>query len=157
MMDTRREPRLRQGVGPRRNAQAGLSLVELMVALAVIAIALFAMMSMIVHTQREKELQRELAIAKQVVVQRLEKIRVQDWAVISGDITLDPTKSLYMELSVSDLPHKDAPNQQGRSTCVVDKSVNGDGEGLVDVKVEVEWRGIKSIISKYSQRHLFTR
>ena len=66
-----------------RRRSLGLSMVELMLALAIMIIALFAIMTMILHATRSKESQRELSIAKEAVHQRLDELRSQTWTQLS--------------------------------------------------------------------------
>ena len=58
----------------RRN-QSGLSLIELVIAMSVIAIAMFGILSMIVHSMQTKETLRELQIAKEAVSTKMEEIK----------------------------------------------------------------------------------
>ena len=68
-----------QSGNDRRRRQAGITIVELVVSLGVIAVALFAIMSMILHTMGMKENQRELTIAKQAATRRIEEIKAIPW------------------------------------------------------------------------------
>jgi len=63
----------------RPSRQAGFSIVELIVSLGVIAVALFAIMSMIIRTVNTKEAQRELTTAKQAVTRKLEEFKTKPW------------------------------------------------------------------------------
>jgi prepilin-type N-terminal cleavage/methylation domain-containing protein len=58
-----------------RRKQSGLSLLELIIAMSVIAIAMFAILSMIVHSMQTKETLRELQIAKEAVSTKMEEIK----------------------------------------------------------------------------------
>lgn len=61
----------------RRARSQGFSLVEVMMAMSVIAIALMAILSMITHTAADKESQRELAFAKDAATTILENVKAQ--------------------------------------------------------------------------------
>jgi prepilin-type N-terminal cleavage/methylation domain-containing protein len=71
-------------------SRRGLTLMELMVALGVVAVALFGAVSMILQTVRTKEYSRELDLAKHAAATKLEEIRVRPWTDVSN-----PSSSLY--------------------------------------------------------------
>jgi len=67
-----------------RKAQKGFSLVELMMAMAIIAIALFGILSMITQTMSMREVARENEMAKEWVQKRIEEIKSQPISGMSG-------------------------------------------------------------------------
>ena len=60
-----------------RGGSKGFSLVEIMMAMSIIAISLMAILSMITHTAADKEVQRELAYAKDAATTILENVKAQ--------------------------------------------------------------------------------
>ncbi len=60
-----------------RGGSKGFSLVEIMMAMSIIAISLMAILSMITHTAADKEVQRELAFAKDAATTILENVKAQ--------------------------------------------------------------------------------
>src|SRR3954465_4129985 len=74
-----------------RRRDQGFSLVELMIALMIIAISLFAILSMVVHTMSIRQATRESEMAKEWVTQRIEEVRSRTFTTLSG--TLQPGTS----------------------------------------------------------------
>jgi prepilin-type N-terminal cleavage/methylation domain-containing protein len=58
-----------------RRTESGLSLLELIIALSVIAIAMFGVLSMVLHSMQTRETMRELQIAKEAVSTKIEEIK----------------------------------------------------------------------------------
>lgn len=130
----------------------GLSLMELMIALGVIAIALFGAVSMILQTVRAKEYTRELDIAKHAAATRIEEIRVRPWSEISN-----PSSSLYQPFTVEGLTPPAANG--GRHGLARIRNLGPGGAptnpNLVDVEVTIQWIGVRGP-SRYSMRSMFS-
>lgn len=97
----------------RRKYRGGLSLIELMMALSVIAVALMAILSMIIHTTSDKESQRELAFAKDAASWVLENVKSQGFnqpATFLSDVSGYLTATYGNPASVPPPPTADAAN-----------------------------------------------
>lgn len=135
---------------PRR--RRGLTLMELMIALGVIAIALFGAVSMILHTVRAKEYSRELDVAKHAAATKLEEIRVRPWNEVSN-----PNSALYQPFTVEGLhPPTSNGGRHGRARI---RNLGPGGvptnANLVDVEVTIEWIGVRGP-SRYSMRSMYS-
>lgn len=161
--------------------ERGLSLVELMIALSIIAVALFAIMTMFSYAMTGREKQREQAIAKQEAQAKLEELKAQSFTNFqtylttqygTGTTTPPPPSSaainaniIYWTFPTSRLAYRPPgaanwtptappglPTTQGRGTIRLDRS-NPD---LFEVIVTVEWRGADRN-GKYSMRTVYSR
>jgi type II secretory pathway pseudopilin PulG len=75
-------------VTPVRRSESGISLVELMIAMTIIAIALFAILSMITQMMTMKEVAKENELAKEWVQKRIEEIKSQPIANLNNTVCL---------------------------------------------------------------------
>lgn len=158
------------GLTSKRRGQRGISIVELMVALAVIAIALFALISMITHTVAIKEAQKELSIAKQAAATKLEEIKSILYSTIAGtysaassttynDVDNVTTYSLPNNLfPVKGLNRPVTPDttfvtsKEGQGKITID-ATNAE---LLDITVEIKWNGIRGE-STYTLRSMYSK
>jgi hypothetical protein len=125
---------------------------ELMVALGVVAVALFGAVSMILQTVRTKEYSRELDLAKHAAATKLEEIRVRPWTEVSN-----PSSSLYQPFPVEGLtPPRSNGGRHGLARI---RNLGPGGvptnANLVDVEVTIEWIGVRGP-SRYSMRSLYS-
>jgi len=65
-----------------RRGSSGFSLVELMIALFIIAISLFAILSMVVHTMSIRQSTREAEMAKEWVTGKVEEVRSRTFTTL---------------------------------------------------------------------------
>lgn len=125
---------------------------ELMVALGVIAVALFGAVSMILQTVRTKEYMRELDVAKHAAATRLEEIRVRPWSEVSN-----PSSALYQPFTVQGL--NPPTSNGGRHGLARIRNLGPGGQptnaNLVDVEVTIEWIGVRGP-SRYSMRSMYS-
>jgi type II secretory pathway pseudopilin PulG len=153
-----------------------VTLVELMFALAVIAIALVGIMSVITHTLSSKEAQKELSIAKETVASTLEAVRGRPFSEIGTYLTATygppsqtppvqytgPTspQMAYYTYPVAGLWYSlpgPAPwtlvngstSPLGRSTLRVDRS----NPNVWEIEATVQWQGTKGY-GQYSMKCL---
>lgn len=68
----------------RSNAQRGLSLMELMAAMTVIAITIFGVISMMTQTMTTRQSMREMEIAKEWTLKRIEDVKSQKFNSLKG-------------------------------------------------------------------------
>jgi prepilin-type N-terminal cleavage/methylation domain-containing protein len=115
----------------RPRCDRGLTLLEVIIALAVLAAALFAIFSMILHTMQAKESMRELAVAKEAAAAKIEEIKSQSWANIPGFATGS------VPLPVAGLTDPAGPSGQGRCTITIDTT----NQEVYQVAVRIEWKG----------------
>lgn len=134
-----------------RRGESGLTLVELMIALAVIAIALFALISMITHTAIDKESQRELGVAKQAAASKLEEIKAESKSSFTNVVVRYAAPNNLF--TVDRLANSQfLPTKKGRGTIVI---INAN-PSLLDITVTIDWEGARGKNS-YSIRSLFTQ
>ncbi len=106
------------------NGQKGVTLLEVVIALAVIAISLLSIVSVITHTSNLKDSTRELTISKEAAQARFEEMRDADFATVAarynGQVNAVPGLA------------------NGSETITVD-ATNPD---LLDVKIVIQWNSV---------------
>jgi prepilin-type N-terminal cleavage/methylation domain-containing protein len=131
---------------PAANARA-VTLLEVMIALVIIAIALFAVMSMVLETVATKESLRELEKAKEAVAGKIEEMKSNPFSQVT---TTYPSGSSFVVPGLRDPATAD---QQARGTITIVSNVASD---LLDIHVSVQWKGRRGM-STYSMRSLYTQ
>ncbi len=120
-----------------KNGQKGVTLLEVVMALAVIAISLLSVVSVIVHTTNLKDSTRDLTISKEAAQARFEEMRDADFATVAaaynGRVTAVPGLS------------------NGNETITVD-ATNPD---LLDVRIVITWNAVGGVTT-YTTRTLIT-
>jgi Tfp pilus assembly protein PilV len=130
-------------------------MVEVIIALAVIAIALLQAVSLIIHNANMKEATREQMVAKESCSARMEEIKAKLSTAISDaeftnfatafvDTVGAPVEGLTWTAFL--------PSKKGRRTTTVDST----NPLLVEVVVRVEWEGVMKRTS-YTQNMIFGR
>lgn len=138
-----------QGFSRRRSH--GFTLLELMFALAIIAISLFAICSMVLHSMAARESMREMAAAKEWVQKKIEEVKSQQFADLktsvyppAGGTTVHSTSFASAALPV-ELPASAA-------TLTVDYS----NTNLYEIVVRIDWKG-RLGKGTYSMRSLYAK
>lgn len=132
----------------RRRADRGFSLVEVIFALGIIAVVLFALISMILQTMNSKESMREQLTAKHSAVSKIEEIRAHKFAeIITRFGAPNNTFNVPGLTKIDNLPTK-----QGRGTITIDSS-NAD---ILDIRVTLDWKGIRGA-GTYTVRSVITK
>ncbi|HLF92658.1 MAG TPA: prepilin-type N-terminal cleavage/methylation domain-containing protein [Planctomycetota bacterium] len=132
MMDRRRSLRRR-----------GFTLLEVMIALSVIAVALFAALSMILQTASSKESMREQEIAKEAASAKIEEIKARTFAQIY---------STYNGAAFT-VDGLNAPTGTGRGLGAV--AIDATNPNLYEITVTIRWKGTQGERS-YLMRNLFS-
>jgi prepilin-type N-terminal cleavage/methylation domain-containing protein len=132
----------------RRRADRGFSLVELIFALGIIAVVLFALISMILHTMNTKESMREQLVAKQAAVSKVEEIRAHKFAEILT--RFGPPNNTFNVPGLTKIDN--LPSKQGLGTITIDSS----NLNILDVTVTLDWKGARGA-SSYSVRSVITK
>ena len=118
-----------------KNGQKGVTLLEVVMALAVIAISLLSVVSVIVHTTNLKDSTRDLTISKEAAQARFEEMRDADFATVAaaydGRVTAVPGLA------------------SGNETITVD-ATNPD---LLDVRIDITWNSVGGVTT-YTTRTL---
>lgn len=145
-----------------RRGDRGVSLVELMIALGVIAVALLALVTMILITQEARQIQREQTIAKEAAVTQLEAIKAVA-TPSSGTYAAALTAAFpggttgagvyTYTFSISTLNKASTSDKRGLGTITFD-TANVD---LVYVTVTIEWDSVGQKKSRYELSSLFTK
>jgi Tfp pilus assembly protein PilV len=126
--------------------ERGLTLLELMIALGVIGVSLFAIMSMVLSTSTIKDGMRELSTAKESAGAKLEEIKSQPFDTIPAYVA---GTALY---PVPGLSHP-AFGSQGRGQVFIDAS----NPNLYDITVTISWVRQGGQGSGYTLRTLYSR
>ena len=129
---------------PALQRQRGFTLLEVMIAMVVIAGALFAAISMIFHTSAAKETMREQEIAKEAASAKIEEIKAH---------AFDQIVSTYNGASFT-VAGLSAPTGVGKGLGSV--AVDSTNANLYEVTVTIRWKGVQGTRS-YLMRNLFTR
>ena len=136
-------------MGHRRlSGERGFTLLEVIIALGVIAISLFAALTMILHTSKTKDSMREQQIARETAAAKLEEIKAHPFNLINATYS----GATFPVSGLTD-PTNVAGNFQGRGTVSVDAS----NPNLFEVQVTVTWRGQGGAPRSYSARNMYTR
>lgn len=128
----------------KRKAQRGLTLVELVIALAVIALTLLQAIQVMVHTSVMKQATREFTVAREAAMSKLEEIKTypqnNNWAGVAT-FNVAPKNSFTV-----------AGLNSGLGSIVIDTS----NQNLYQVTVTVTWRGVKGP-ANYTTSVMLTR
>jgi len=169
----------------RKSRERGFSLLEILIATIVIAIALFGVLSMSLHTSRTKESLREYEVAREAASRKIEEIRGLPWGkVATAGVTNPPDPNQptvcfnyaagsakfpravnvpYSPFSVDGLSHPTTADKKGQGTIIIHgTNPNSDGVALldpvflIDYEVLIVWKGIGGW-SRYSQRNMLAK
>jgi prepilin-type N-terminal cleavage/methylation domain-containing protein len=163
-----------------RRRDSGFSMIEIMIAMGVIAVALFAVLSMTMHTNTTREDIREMEVAKEAAFRKIDELRSLPWGlttspptpptVVKNYVTAVRTPEIVQGLQYNVSTAVDPwntlvnnPNKLGKLTVVI-HGVHHSGAGvvvvdpvrLVDIEVLVQWTGVKGQ-SHYSTRIMLTK
>lgn len=135
----------------RRRAGRGVTLVELMIALTIIAISLFGILSMVVHSMAMREAARESVLAKEWVQKKLEEVKSQKFTDLKTSAY--PPAGLATVYSASftsaGVPAQ-LPNATGQLT------IDYSNVNLVEVIASIDWKG-RLGKGTYSMRSLYAK
>lgn len=145
----------------RATAESGFSLVELMVAVAIIAIALVSLISVIVTNIKLDDMTRELIVATNAANLELERLRGVNYntgirdLLVGGAYQEDfAVRGLRLLPPASD-PRKKTADLPGYIDI---RSEAGSDDNIVDIRVFVDWLGADGntktveLVSKRSDR-----
>jgi len=149
----------------------------------VIAIALFGILSMTLHTSRTKESMREYELARQAASRKIEEIRGLPWGTVKDKgVQSDATQPTVCynyaagfglprdvqqplsPFSVQGISHPSTVDKQGQGRIII-HGTNPDSSGgtfladpvfLVDYEILIEWKGINGL-SRYSTRLMISK
>jgi Tfp pilus assembly protein PilV len=141
---------------------AGVTLVELMIALAIMATAIIGVVAVIIQTIKAKEKVREVDIAKQAIATKMEELRVMDWADLSNQTnvalygTLVKPAPYYTRTpswDITELRHTSLV-RNGRALGYIEPRF--ENPDLLDITIRLEWVGVGGP-REHSVRSMFTR
>lgn len=130
----------------KKKKNQGISLLELMIAMAVIAIALLQLVNVIIHTINTKQSTEELAKAKEAASSMIEQIRATTY-----DSIVTNFQNTTFSVEGLTLGTGGAGTSPTGSVTIDDSNAN-----LLDVRVAVTWTS-KSTNRTYETRALITR
>jgi hypothetical protein len=140
-----------------RSRSGGFSLVETIIAMVVIVIALFAILTVTVYTSTTEQAQKELETAKEAASRKLDEIRGLPWGGMSN-ITIPSVVNSYATVAT---PVTFAVSGLSKSQGQV--IVHGtnpfpltDPVLLVDLEVLITWSGVRGT-SRFSMRTMMTK
>jgi prepilin-type N-terminal cleavage/methylation domain-containing protein len=111
---------------PAAGGQRGITLVELIIALAIIGIALLGAIQVLVGTSELKHTTREMTIAREAAAAEIERLKAQSVSNFDGLAGLNGTSA-----SVSRLPNG-----------ILAREVITTNPNLYNVRVTVTWTGL---------------
>ncbi len=161
---------VRSGVRPIRSRRGGFSLLELMIAMAVIAIALFGILAMVTQTMSMKEIARENELAKEWAQKRIEEVKAQNFtnlpsvspagkqrnlpstSLVTGTLSTG-YKAVYT-LSNFASPYDDPcpPFQLANATGTV--VIDYSNSNIYEIVANITWKSRKGNLS-YTIRNLY--
>jgi prepilin-type N-terminal cleavage/methylation domain-containing protein len=130
--------------------RGGFSLVELMIAMSVIAFSIFGVMSMVLHTSATREATRELELAREAASSKIDEIKSMSFADLATKYP-SPAKAT-IAFNVPTLVH-----QSGSGVAVGVATLDTSNADLYDVLVTVTWKSVRRGASTYSIRSLYAR
>jgi len=168
----------------RKSRARGFSLLEILIATIVIAIALFGVLSMSLHTSRTKESLREYEVAREAASRKIEEIRGLPWGKVATAGVSNPpdpnqptvcfnyaagtglprnVKAPYSPFSVDGLSNPNTTDKKGEGTVII-HGTNPNSAGvalvdpvfLIDYEVLIVWKGIGGW-SRYSARNMLAK
>lgn len=128
----------------------GLSLLEIMIALAVLAIALSGIISATLHGQTMQDLNRQLDLARNAAMTKMEEVRARDFTTIVT--TYGGAANANNRFGVTGL--RPPPSVLANQIGVV--SLDASNANLIEVRVRVDWQSQKGV-RKYETSTLVTR
>ena len=139
-----------------RKSQKGMTLIELVIAFAIISIALLQLVTVMLSTSNARETAREYSVAREVAASKLaeinRKLESYDTIVTTFGSVNDGTTT-ESTFDVPDLSHEDGNNGQGIGTVLIDDT----NDDILDVLITIQWTAIGGRENTYSTRTLLTR
>lgn len=138
-----------------RSRNRGFTILEVLIALSIICFALFAVISMILHTTAANDTLREQEIAREAATAKLEEIKAR---AADPNAFVPATAPYLFDLyngAAFDVPGlRDPANapafQAGRI------AIDNSNPNLFDVRITIHWRGRQGD-RQYSMGSLYTR
>jgi prepilin-type N-terminal cleavage/methylation domain-containing protein len=166
-----------------KRAQQGFSLLEIMIALVIIAFALMGILSATVHSSNTKEVMREYEVAKEAADRKLDELRGLPWGSLrspvfpsivnlyandfftkaAGKVPWTVSAAVSPPFSVDGLNSTTTADKKGQGIVLIHgvySEVNAgapvDPVYLVDFEVLITWNGIRGP-GRYSARMMISK
>ena len=143
-----------------RRRRSGFSLLELIIAMAVIAIAMFGVLSMILHTMQTKETMRELQIAKEAAATKIEEIKSHPMqlppALLPVGTTPDGNSVYNTYFRTDPVGNPYTFTVDGLSTARGAVRIDASNPYLYEIMVTVRWVGRKGA-AEYTRRSMIAQ
>lgn len=131
-------------VKTRAGRQGGFSLLEIMIALAILSFSMMAILTMVTTASATQQAARESEIAKEAAMAQVAKVRMAGFDAVAGF-----QGASFVVEGLSDPARSD---KKARGTVAID----GSNPDLLQIVVTVTWKGRKGD-SSYSMRGLCAR
>jgi prepilin-type N-terminal cleavage/methylation domain-containing protein len=148
-----------------RSRAGGFTLIEIMIAMVIIVIALFGVLSMTMHTSTVKESLREMEVAKQAASRKIDEIRGLPWDGAVPSVVQTYAGGTFVPETVDGLSldgtdawsTKYNIQKKGKLSVIVHgTNILSGSVKLIDLEVLVEWKGVRGK-TKYSARMMLTQ
>ncbi|HLY08032.1 MAG TPA: type II secretion system protein [Planctomycetota bacterium] len=137
-----------------KRGRRGFSLLELMIAMSVIAIALFSILGMITQMMAMRDLARENELAKEWVQRRLEEVKSTAFAQVPTTYPAGTTGAYVGSFSASTLPvDKATPPQLANAAGLLSVNYNNNAN-LYEIVATITWKARKGT-GTYAMRNLY--
>ena len=133
-----------------RRRSAGLSLIEIMIALGIVSVALCGIISAVLHSQTMQDLNRQLDLARNAAMAKMDEVRARDFDTVVA--TYGGAANANNRFGVTGLPPLAAVAANQIGVVTLDTS----NSSLIEVRVRVEWRSQKGV-RNYQTSAVITR
>lgn len=137
-------------VGGRRRSR-GLTLVELMIAMTIIAIALFGILSMIVQMSAIRDAARESELAKEWVQRKIEEVKSRPFSDLKTSAYVPAGGAVFYKGTFGS---PDTPAPLASAAGVL--TVNYSNDNLYEIVATISWKGRRGP-GTYSMRNLIAK
>jgi prepilin-type N-terminal cleavage/methylation domain-containing protein len=145
----------------RPTPEQGFSMIELMAAMVVIAIALFGVVSMMTQTMTTRESMREMEVAKEWTLKRIEDVKSQKFVALNTPAAYPaaPGTSQFSGtfgpgVNPAGVPNiTDVGTPSSLSKALGTLTVNYANPSLYEIVATISWKGVKGS-GTYTMRSL---
>ncbi len=139
-----------------RGKRSGFSLIEVIVALAVLAIALTGIIGTVLHMMTSRQLEKDLNTARDAAMSQIDRTRALNY--VQNQTTLAQIQAAYSAGGVFNSPNFAVPGLRNDAYNNICGTVTWDGTNpeIVRLIVTITWRSLKGVRT-FSTWALITR